>query len=165
MGLISRVSSRTYGFPYKMADIQTARVECYVTSTTKGFKSLQNLDRSLSIMDLKCKFELVVGLPVSSQELTLFDTKENKVCSLSDNDRLLGSYPIEEAFRIHVTSAAGSLSHNLDFNDVSKVEKYEMEEDKYDQMKGTVRDFKRKMKMGRFDTETVQAEQERKLKE
>merc|ERR1712039_189957 len=125
--------------------------------------SLQKLDRSLSILDLKCKLELVTGIPASNQKLT----------ELSDDDKKLGFYHIDDNFRIHVTStcttAVGSIGLNggsnhgiIDFNDTSKVEKFEMSEDAYDKMKGSVRDFKRKMKMGRFNEEEMKKKQEEK---
>merc|ERR1712071_186093 len=166
MGLISRVSSRTYRKIVTMAEIQAARVELTVTSLTKGFMSLQKLDRSLTILDLKCKFEMVTGVPSSSQKLTVFDSAENRITELSDNDRMLGSYAIEDNYRIHVTSTdttpLGLQSGIMDFNDTSKVEKMEMSEEAYDNMKGSVRDFKRKLKMGRFNAEEQKQKAEEK---
>jgi len=140
-----------------MAEIQAARVELTVTSLTKGFMSLQKLDRSLTILDLKCKMEMVTGVPASAQKLTVFDSAENRITELSDDNRMLGSYAIEDNYRIHITSTdttpVGLHSGIMDFNDTSKVEKFEMSEDAYDNMKGSVRDFKRKLKMGRFNAE------------
>merc|ERR1711970_1166193 len=123
--------------------------------------SLQKLDRSLSILDLKCKLELVTGIPAANHKLT----------ELSDDDKKLGFYHVDDNFRIHVTStcttAVGSIGLNgnhgiIDFNDTSKVEKFEMSEDAYDKMKGSARDFKRKMKMGRFNEEEMKKKQEEK---
>lgn len=146
---------------------QMPRLQMTVTSTTQGFMSLQKLDPDLTVMDLKCKFEMVTGIPAANQKLEVFTPNDKLLCELTDNDSKLGQYKCENHYRIHVTSnnanenlgsfgapGAGATTI-LDFNDTSKVEKWELEDDAYDQMKGTVRDFKRKMKMGRFNAEEV----------
>merc|ERR1712179_95669 len=170
MGLISRVSSRTYRSKTNQTmEIQAPRVELTVTSTTKGFMSLQKLDRSLTILNLKCKLELVTGIPAGNQKLNVFDSSENKVIELSSNEKQLGFYPIEDNYRIHVTSTDTTplgLQHGImDFNDTSKVEKMEMSDEAYDKMKGSVRDFKRKMKMGRFNAEEMKQKEEEKAEQ
>merc|ERR1711881_109126 len=98
-----------------------------------------------------------------------FSTADTELYDLLDNDRLLGSYAIEDHYRIHVSSTVkngacmgGGIGGIVDFNDTSKVEKYVMDEKEYDSMKGTVRDFKRKMKMGRFNEEEMAKQAEEK---
>lgn len=149
-------------------EVQSHRLDLTVTSTTKGFKSLQRLERSSSILDLKCKFEMVTGIPAGSQKLQVFDSGDKFVCVLDDNDAKLGKFDVSDNYRIHVTSTepagvASTYGGIIDFNDTSKVEKYELDEESYDNMKGTVRDFKRKMKMGRFNEEDMAKQEAEKL--
>ena len=152
-----------------MAQIQDQRVEVTVTSPTQGFTSLQKLDRSLTIADLKCKLELVVGIPPSNMKLSVYDVKNSYAFDLSDDSKMLGAYAVEENYRIHVASTSpvgnGGIAGITDFLDTSKVEKFEMSEEAYDQMKGSVRDFKRKMKMGRFNEEEMKQQAETKERE
>jgi len=149
-----------------MAQIQDQRVEVTVTSPTQGFTSLQKLDRSLTIADLKCKLELVVGIPPVNMKLSVYDVKNSYAFDLSDDSKMLGAYAVEENYRIHVASTSpvgnGGIAGITDFLDTSKVEKFEMSEEAYDQMKGSVRDFKRKMKMGRFNEEEMKQQAETK---
>lgn len=51
----------------------------------------------------QCKLELVVGIPGSSMELQLFSTQDKFLLKLEDNDALLGSYPVDDDCRIHVS--------------------------------------------------------------
>lgn len=113
--------------------------------------------------------EMVTGIPAGAQKLTVYSTADTELFELSDNDKLLGSYAIEDHYRIHVSntcktgvSMGGGIGGIVDFNDTSKVEKYVMDENEYDNMRGTVRDFKRKMKMGRFNAEEVAKQAEEK---
>jgi len=171
MGLISRVSSRTYRF-YRMLStihqtvpLQSPIVEVTVTTTTSGFQSFQKLNRSLSILDLKCKFEMVTGIPAANQKLSLYDSKDKLICNLSNNDQILENIYIDDNFRIHVDSEMG-VGGIVDFNDTTNVQKYELDEEDYDKKRGTVRDFKRRNKLGRFNVEeSAKLEQEKLQKE
>lgn len=128
---------------------------------------------------------MVTGIPASSQKLEVFDLKDKLVLELQNDDDKLGKFEIDDHYRIHVTSKDGSGGMGsglgtaasaglgvsagagyggiIDFNDTSKVEKYELDEEKYDNLKGTVRDYKRRMKMGRFNAEEVAKQEAEKL--
>ena len=139
-----------------------SRLNLFITSTTEGFRSLQKLDSEITLIEMKEKFEMVTGISAGNQKLQIYDLNDKLVREMTDNKSTLEQNGVQENFRIHVTPlSADSLGNAIgnvgaaivDYNDTSKVEKYEMDEDEYDQMKGTVRDFKRKMKMGRFNEE------------
>ena len=130
---------------------------------------------------------MVTGIPASSQKLEVFDLKDKLVLELQNDDDKLGKFEIDDHYRIHVTSKDGSGGMGsglgtaasaglgvsagagyggiIDFNDTSKVEKYELDEEKYDNLKGTVRDYKRRMKMGRFNAEEVAKQEAEKLEQ
>lgn len=61
------------------------------------------------------------------------------------NGTLLGSYPIEDGMRIHVTDS-------FQFADVvENVPKFELSDQSYDSKRNTVRDFLRTNKMGKYN--------------
>ena len=51
----------------------------------------------------QCKLELVVGSPASCMELELYGADEKFCCKLDQEDALLGSYPVDNGCRIHVS--------------------------------------------------------------
>ncbi|EDV28120.1 uncharacterized protein TRIADDRAFT_53386 [Trichoplax adhaerens] len=78
-----------------------------------------------------------------------------------DNDQsLLGSYPVEDNMIIHAIDTDPSRKAG-EFEDVSRVEKYEMEEGTYDKLPDSVRAFKKKNKIGRFSEDFEKKQQEK----
>eukprot|EP00050_Salpingoeca_kvevrii_P022987 m.135921 g.135921 ORF g.135921 m.135921 type:complete len:241 (+) comp9897_c0_seq1:1349-2071(+) len=127
-------------------------VTVHVSCSNAAISSERRFDKGLTIASLKGKLELITGAGAGYQDLRLFDADNNEICALSDNDAMLGSYPIEDYMRIHVIDTNPTKG---DFDDVSKVEKFELEQDDYEKMRGTVLDFKRRNKLGRFNEELV----------
>ena len=48
--------------------------------------------------------ELVTGATATNIQLQLFGKDDKFVCDLDNNDALLGSYPVDEDMRIHVSN-------------------------------------------------------------
>lgn len=48
------------------------------------------------------KLVLLTGADVSSMKLELYNKENKLVCSLDNDEALLGSYPVEDGMRIHV---------------------------------------------------------------
>lgn len=72
--------------------------------------------------------------------------KDNKlVCTLADDNALLGSYPIDDGMRFHVVDNF-LIRNELDF---CNVEKYEMPEESYSKRSDSVRSFLVKNKLGK----------------
>lgn len=76
--------------------------------------------------------------------LQIFDKDNTLICDLSDNDALLGSYPIEDGMRLHVIDKF-SLRNELEFE---SVEKYEMPAEQYAKKTDTVRAYLMRNKLG-----------------
>ena len=73
--------------------------------------------------------------------------------SFQDDEALLGSFPIEcQGFRIHVTD---SELRKGELEDTSGVIKYELTEEEYSKKTGTVQEFMKKNKMGKYNPEEV----------
>ncbi|XP_074662613.1 tubulin-folding cofactor B-like [Tubulanus polymorphus] len=137
-------------------------VELTVTSSINSFGTERRFEKSLTIAALKNKLEILTGGSAGSMQLELYDRNNQLVGRLSDDEQLLGFYPVEDRMRLHVidnTMAKG------EFEDVSQVEKFELTDEQYAQKQDSVRAFKQKMKMGQFkeiDPEEIKRKEEEK---
>eukprot|EP00126_Sphaerothecum_destruens_P013142 Sdes_comp22486_c0_seq1m20935 len=82
-------------------------------------------------------------------KLDLFNSENQLVCSFLDQTKPLGFYPVEDFMRVHVTNTDPFQKAGI-FEDVSKVEKFELAEEEYSKRTDSVRHFKEKNKIGRF---------------
>lgn len=126
-------------------------VTVFISSSLNSFRSEKRYSRSLTIAEFKCKLELVVGSPASCMELELYGADEKFCCKLDQEDALLGSYPVDNGCRIHVIDHSGARLG--EYEDVSKVEKYRISQEAYDQRQDSVRSFLKRSKLGRYNEE------------
>ncbi|NP_001084689.1 uncharacterized protein LOC414650 [Xenopus laevis] len=137
-----------------------------ISSSLNSFTAEKRLDRGLTLAELKCKLELVVGSPASCMDLQLYGTENAFLLNLDQDDALLGSYPVDDGCRIHVIDKSGARIG--EYEDLSRVEKYEISDNSYDKRTDSVRSFLKKNKLGKFneaETQQKQAEQDCKLEE
>lgn len=80
--------------------------------------------------------------------IQVFDKKSKLVCELTNDDALIGSYPIDDDMRLHVIDSERRAG---EFEDVSRVAKYEMSQEEYERRSESLRAFKRVNKLGEFD--------------
>merc|ERR1712179_68535 len=141
-------------------------VNVHVTSTVSSFASERRFQKDLTIIGLKGKLEVLTGGSAPHMQLEVYNKDDKIVCKLENDEAMLGSYPIEDGMRIHVIDKSGTLG---EFEDVSKVEKYEISEGDYANRTDSVRAFKQRMKMGQFaevdPEEKARREAEKKKKE
>ncbi|XP_055030616.2 tubulin-folding cofactor B [Misgurnus anguillicaudatus] len=138
--------------------ITNPTVSVRVTSTLSSFEVNRRFNRGITIAEFKSKLELIVGTPAGCMDLELFGTSDKFLQKLDDNDALLGSYHVDDDCRIHVTDRSGTQSG--DFSDLSKVEKFEIPDEAYDKRTDSVRNFKKNMKLGRFNEENRAKQEE-----
>ncbi|XP_041336396.1 tubulin-folding cofactor B [Pyrgilauda ruficollis] len=110
-----------------------------VSSSLNAFRACKRFSPSLTIAELKCKLELVVGSPASCMDLELFGAEDEPLGTLDCDEALLGSYPVTDGCRVHVTDRSGARAGQ--FEDVSQVAKYEMAESDYDKRTGGLGDI------------------------
>ncbi|KAM6307752.1 LOW QUALITY PROTEIN: tubulin-folding cofactor B, partial [Podargus strigoides] len=84
------------------------------------------------------QLELVVGSPASCMELELFGGAEEPLGRLDCDEALLGSYPMADGCRVHVTDRSGARMGQ--YQDLSRVEKYEMPDSDYEKRPGVASD-------------------------
>jgi tubulin-folding cofactor B len=122
--------------------------------------------KDLAISDLKAKLELITGGNCHTMQIEAYDKNNKHICTLADNDALLGSYPIDDGMRLHVVDKF-SIRNELDFGNVPK---FECSEEEYSKKSDSVRAFLLKNKLGQYNEENAkkkekQMEEEKKLAE
>ncbi|EDO40244.1 predicted protein [Nematostella vectensis] len=149
-----------------MSGVITASiVTVQITSNITSLVSEKRYGKDITIAALKGKLELITGCSSANVDLQLFD-KDGKLVGVMDNDEaMLGSYPVDDNMRIHVIDRTPGVKPGQ-FEDVSKVEKFEISEEEYSQKADSVRAFKMRNKLGRFkevspEEEELQKQQER----
>lgn len=141
--------------------IVTVNVAC--SSTKVG--SERRFDKALTISALKGKLEMIVGASAGHQKLRLEDHTGAVICTLDNNEAMLGAYPVEDYMTIYVVDGSPNDTSNQ-FENLSLVDKQDMSEDEYGKLSNSVRAFKMRNKMGRFDPnyhadqEKIQAEKD-----
>ncbi|XP_029426888.1 tubulin-folding cofactor B [Rhinatrema bivittatum] len=149
-----------------MSVVSSPTVNILISSTLNSFTAQKRYNRGLTLAELKCKLELVVGTPASCMDLELYDTDNRLLLRLDSDEALLGSYPVDDGCRIHVVDKSGTRTG--EFEDLSRVEKYELSDDVYDKRADSVRAFLKRNKKGKFSEEEMgsrEADQEQKLAE
>ncbi|XP_070761838.1 tubulin-folding cofactor B [Enoplosus armatus] len=128
-------------------------VNVRLTSTISSFEVQRRFNRGISIAELKGKLEMVVGATASCMDLELFTVSDKFLQKMDDNEALLGSYPVDDDCRIHVIDRSGGQMG--EFTDVSKVEKFELSDDAYENRTDTARSFMKKHRVGHFNEEEM----------
>nr|XP_045010768.1 tubulin-folding cofactor B isoform X3 [Jaculus jaculus] len=82
-------------------------------------------------------------------ELELYGADDKLYTKLDQEDALLGSYPVDDDCRIHVIDHSGTRLG--EYEDVSKVEKFELSKEAYDQKQNTLRSFLKRSKIGPYN--------------
>lgn len=98
------------------------------------------------IGDLKSKLEMITGYSSLGMKLKLLNKDKALICDLNDDEKMLGFYPAEDGHILQVDGEQSLIATQEDPN----FKKYELTDDEYAKKKGTVREFKEKMKLGRY---------------
>mmetsp|Transcript_18317 Transcript_18317/g.51694 ORF Transcript_18317/g.51694 Transcript_18317/m.51694 type:complete len:283 (+) Transcript_18317:15-863(+) len=115
-------------------------------------------DRHMTVGRVKEKLKNHCGTAVSAMRLQLKDPRGQLLCALAEEARPLGFYSPQDGFILHVVDTdPTSASANGWLEDVSKVKKYEISEEAYDQRENTYRKFKAE-KLKEDPTWTLQKE-------
>ncbi|KAM8793964.1 LOW QUALITY PROTEIN: tubulin-folding cofactor B [Eudromia elegans] len=123
-------------------------VTLWVSSSLNAFRAHKRYSRGLTIAELKCKLELLVGSPAACMELQLYGPDEAPRGRLAPDAALLGSFPADDGCRLHVIDHSGA--RHGEFDDVSRVPKYEMPDSEYAKRPESLRAFLQRRQLGRF---------------
>ncbi|XP_034294110.1 tubulin-folding cofactor B [Pantherophis guttatus] len=125
-----------------------ALVSVSISSSLNSFRALKRYARGLTIAEFKCKLELVVGSPASCMELELYTPDDKFVMKLDRDEALLGSYPVDDGCRIHVIDQSGATMG--EYEDVSKVEKFQISDTEYEKRTDSARSFMKRSHLGQY---------------
>eukprot|EP00118_Oscarella_pearsei_P002207 m.9849 g.9849 ORF g.9849 m.9849 type:complete len:236 (+) comp21696_c0_seq1:36-743(+) len=136
-------------------------VSVRITSSVSSFGSERRFPVTTKLRDLKGKLELITGASSQSMELSLYGQNDQLICPLTDDDSTLQSCSIANGMRIHVIDKYHKAG---EYDDVTQVQKYEMKDEDYGKRVDSVRAFKERQKLGRFNPE-VQKKKEEELEQ
>ncbi|KAG8995661.1 hypothetical protein FRB94_008886 [Tulasnella sp. JGI-2019a] len=113
--------------------------------------SERHYDLQLTVEQLKRKLESVTGISPASQRLELCRSQDDLhvIGTLEDDSKAIGFYGVQDGMLIKVTDT-NPASIAGQFVDTSLVEKFEITPEEYAQKRGTVLEYKKQHKMGRF---------------
>jgi len=138
---------------YVKTDSHVVNVSITSNCNSIGHLCQRKFDKGITVQTLKDKLELITGARSALMTIEVFDQNDAKVCDLKDDEAPLGSFPIEsQGFRIHVTD---SELRKGELEDTSGVIKFELSEEEYSKKTGTVQDFMKRNKMGKYNPEEV----------
>lgn len=101
----------------------------------------------------KSKLEIITGGNSATMQLELFNG-DKFISKLTNNDSMIGSYPIEDGMRIHVID-------NFLFM-ADSVEKFELNDQQYEQKQDSVRSFLKRNKLGKYNAAEMEELAEKK---
>jgi len=130
-------------------------VNVLISNSLNNHASEKRFAKGITVSDLKGKLELITGANAATMEINVHDEKTGaKVCSLVNDDALLGSYPIDDGMRLHVQDTGPKAFG--EFDDLSKVEKYELTDEQYSKKSDTVRAYLQRNKLGKYNEEEME---------
>lgn len=139
-------------------------INVVISSTVSSFGAERRFPTDCTVFILKGKLELITGSTSQFMNLELYDKENKLICKLDDDEKTLGFYGIDNGMRIHVIDTDPSKKAG-EFEDVSKVEKYEISNEDYDKKADSVRNFMKQNKLGKFSEEAQNVEERAKQKE
>ncbi|KAH6915721.1 tubulin-folding cofactor B [Coprinopsis sp. MPI-PUGE-AT-0042] len=123
--------------------------------------SERRIDPHWTVEQLKGKLEVITGIPVSNQILSLLESESDPrvIATLDDDSKQLGFYGLRDWQVITVGDANPSTSFTGQLTDTSQVDKFELTEEEYAQRNDTVLAYKLRNKIGRFAESQEEKEQ------
>uniref|UniRef100_A0A914WRK8 CAP-Gly domain-containing protein n=1 Tax=Plectus sambesii TaxID=2011161 RepID=A0A914WRK8_9BILA len=133
-------------------------VNISITSSTLPFPSEKHFPASTTLMELKKKLELIVGASCDTMMLELRDKDNAFVAALNDDTATLESAGVRDGMVLHVIDTG---NNSLLATDDSMVEKFELPDDVYEKRTDSVRAWKQREGLGRFNASAQGANKEK----
>jgi tubulin-folding cofactor B len=146
------------------------------TVVTQGFVSVlvifegnsygveKRYPKDILVVDLKNKLELITGFVATDMKLSVLSKERKFICEINDDNKMIGFYPIDDGCVLNVDASQKIVTCS---SDDPNFKKFELTDEEYAQKRGTVREFKERMKLGRFSdkTQDVLKKKEEEVKE
>lgn len=131
------------------------------TSKNHQFFGERRFPKDLTVAGLKAKLELMTGASSSTMQLEAYDKNDKLICKISNEDALLGSFPIDSGMRLHIIDPF-VIKNEFENADV---EHFKISDEQYAKKSDSVRAFLQKNKCGKYNEEKTkqmeEAEQKR----
>ncbi|KAH7890988.1 CAP Gly-rich domain-containing protein [Phlebopus sp. FC_14] len=118
--------------------------------TSPDTKSERRFDLHITVEQLKAKLELITGIPIQNQLISLQNGQDQTIAQLSDDSKPLGFYGLQSLQTLKVVDTNPSTSYTGQLTDVSQVEKFELSDEAYARRTDSVLAYKQRHKVGRF---------------
>ena len=82
--------------------ITQAFVSLNITSANNPFGVEKRYSKDVHISELKNKLEMITGYAANDIKLKLLDKDKNFICDVNENEKMLGFYPAEDGYFLHV---------------------------------------------------------------
>ncbi|KAJ7102985.1 tubulin-folding cofactor B [Mycena crocata] len=114
--------------------------------------SERRIDPHITVEQLKNKLELITGIPVANQAISIQTSVEDPtlIAALTDDARPLGYYGLRDWHVLKVDDTNPSTSLTGQLTDVTQVDKFELSDTAYAERPDTVLAYKQRNKVGRF---------------
>ncbi|KAF8548715.1 hypothetical protein OG21DRAFT_1422600 [Imleria badia] len=113
-------------------------------------RSERRFDLHITVEQLKTKLELVTGIPIQNQCISIQNDGGETIAQLSDDTKQLGFYGLTTSQTLNVIDTNPATSFTGQLSDVSQVEKFELSDDAYAKRTDSVLAYKQRHKVGRF---------------
>ncbi|KAL1242761.1 hypothetical protein TSPI_07792 [Trichinella spiralis] len=122
-------------------------IDLVVTSDVQTFYSRRRFPLKITVGELKKKVEMLTGIPFSCMTLQIVKPDGQKL-KLFDANETLTDLNISDGTTIH---AIDESQKTANLYEVANVETYSMTDNDYKERKGTVLDFMRQNKLGKYN--------------
>ncbi|TFY82551.1 hypothetical protein EWM64_g1462 [Hericium alpestre] len=120
--------------------------------TSPDTRSERRFDLHITVGQLKNKLELITGIPVDNQRISVYNTEGDAqpVGVLNKDQQPLGFFDLRDWQVLKVEDTNPSVTFTGQLTDVSAVEKFELSDELYAKRTDSVLAYKQRNKVGRF---------------
>lgn len=137
-------------------------VNVIISTSCQGATIEKRYSKGITVLELKEKLELVTGGSSNSMTIKVYNRDDQLVCSLDDNNALIGSYPIDDGLRLHVED---SFALRKQLEEDANVEKYMLSEEEYAKREDSLQAYLKRNKLGKYSEEELQKRESLKKQE
>lgn len=140
-------------------------VEATVTTDVakKQLLMVKKFQKDLTIWDLKQRLELMTGRNAATMTVTALSNEGEMLCILSENYKLLGSYPLNSGVQLLVEDPMYVAHDEETEEDLEK--RYQLSEEQYSNRRGTLKEYLMRNKLGKYNPDMVSKKEEEARKE
>lgn len=126
--------------------------------TKKNCFMVKKFQKDLTICDIKQRLELITGRNANTMTVTALTPEGEVVCTLSDNNKLLGSYPLNDGVQLLVEDPMYVQTEAENDDDIDK--RYQLSEEQYTSRRGTLKEYLMRNRLGKYNPDMISKKEE-----